>query len=81
MAAYGRARKIAWVVDYANMLQIALAGFMVMGMFVDFAYYEIFYQLIAIVVVLKEVVRHKIVEDVTAGPVHSAAAAPVPSYR
>jgi O-antigen ligase len=79
MASYGRAQRLSWVVDYADMLQIALAGFMLIGMFIDIAYYEISYQLIAIVIVMKEVVRRKIVENVTAGPAHSAAATPVPT--
>jgi probable O-glycosylation ligase (exosortase A-associated) len=81
MAAYGRAQKLSWVVDYSNMLQIALAGFMLIGMFIDIAYYEISYQLIAVVIVMKEVVRQKIVQNVATGPVPSAAAAPVPTYR
>jgi probable O-glycosylation ligase (exosortase A-associated) len=46
-----------WICHCADMLQVALIGFMVMGTFVDIAYYEIYYQLVAVMIVLKQIVR------------------------
>jgi probable O-glycosylation ligase (exosortase A-associated) len=51
----------AWVKPYADMIQVSLLGFIVMGSFVDFAYYEGYYQVVASVIVLKELLR----KDVT----------------
>lgn len=49
--------------DYADMLQITLVGFMVMGTFVDFAYYEVYYQLVAVVVIIKQKMLQRGVEE------------------
>jgi putative inorganic carbon (HCO3(-)) transporter len=51
-----------WLTDYADMLQLALIGFIIMGMFVDFAYYEIFYQLVAVIVVIKERIAQTVIQ-------------------
>jgi probable O-glycosylation ligase (exosortase A-associated) len=61
--AYGRTHtQLLWMADYADMLQAALVGFIVMGMFVDFMYYEIFYLLVAVIILLKERMHFKITE-------------------
>jgi probable O-glycosylation ligase (exosortase A-associated) len=57
---YGRALpEMVWAVDIGRMLPISLVGFMVGGTFLDFAYFEGFYQLVAVVVVTKEIVFRK----------------------
>ena len=57
---YGRATEgSSWLVDYANMFQISLLGFIIIGIFVDFAYYEVFYQLVAAIICMKEIVKSK----------------------
>jgi putative inorganic carbon (HCO3(-)) transporter len=62
--AYGRAHEgLSWMTDYADMLQITLVGFMVMGTFVDFAYYEVYYQLVAVVVIIKQKMLQRGVEE------------------
>jgi probable O-glycosylation ligase (exosortase A-associated) len=47
----------AWVLPYTDMIQVSLVGFMIMGTFVDFPYYEIYYQLLAAVVIMKKLVQ------------------------
>jgi probable O-glycosylation ligase (exosortase A-associated) len=60
----GRRKEMSWVVSYVDMLQVSLIGFLAAGMFVDFPYYEVFYQLIAVVVILKQVVQRSLVPAV-----------------
>jgi probable O-glycosylation ligase (exosortase A-associated) len=45
----------AWIVPYADMIQAAFVGFMVSGTFVDNAYFEFYYFVIAATIILKEV--------------------------
>ena len=60
---FGRTHNdVSWLADYADMLQIGLIGFLVMGIFVDFAYYEVFYQLVAIIVVIKQKIARRSLE-------------------
>jgi probable O-glycosylation ligase (exosortase A-associated) len=53
---------MAWVTVYADMVEVALSGFMIMGIFVDFAYYEVYYQLLATIIILKERIRHAVAQ-------------------
>jgi hypothetical protein len=46
---------IAWIIPYADMIQAAFVGFMVSGTFVDNAYFEFYYFVIAATIILKEV--------------------------
>jgi probable O-glycosylation ligase (exosortase A-associated) len=59
-----------WVCIYADMIQISLVVFMVSGTFLDAAYFDVLYYLIAIVVIMKEVVGHPDLEqpEVAAAP-------------
>jgi probable O-glycosylation ligase (exosortase A-associated) len=58
--AYGRGQgEMGWIIYYADMLQIALIGFAVMGFFVNFAYYEVYYQLVVAIIVIKELIRSR----------------------
>lgn len=43
-----------WMVPWADMLRISFVGYAVAGTFLDFAYFDIYYQLIAAVIILKE---------------------------
>jgi probable O-glycosylation ligase (exosortase A-associated) len=52
-------QELSWMTDYGDMLSIAVVGFVVMGVFVDFAYYEGYYQLIATVIVAKRLIPLK----------------------
>jgi probable O-glycosylation ligase (exosortase A-associated) len=59
---FGRTHKVPWIIDYTDMIQIGLIGFLVMGIFVDFAYYEVFFQIVVIIVAIKQ----RIVQRATA---------------
>ena len=58
-----------WVVAIADMLLAAFAAYMVGGMFVDLNYFDIFYQLIAMVVMLKVLAPQIAASVTTAGAV------------
>jgi probable O-glycosylation ligase (exosortase A-associated) len=57
---YGRTHTtMSWSVPYADMLISAFLVFMVSGSFLDVAYFDMFYQLVAVVAIIKEVVRRR----------------------
>jgi hypothetical protein len=51
------------------MLQTALIAFTIVGSFYDAAYFDFFYQLVAVVIILKERLRYVMVE--ASEPAHS----------
>ena len=55
-----REEGLAWFRPLPSMLEASFIGFAVAGSFVDFAYFDLFYQLIAIVVVAKEVIGRRL---------------------
>jgi probable O-glycosylation ligase (exosortase A-associated) len=46
-----------WVPVYGEMIEAALLGYMLMGMFLDFAYFEVYYQLVGIVIIARGVIK------------------------
>lgn len=46
-----------WIGDYASMVQGALLAFMISGTFLDVAYFDLYYELIAVIVILRDLVR------------------------
>lgn len=42
-----------WVHDCAQMLEVSLAGYLVSGMFLSLSYFDLFYHLVAVTVILK----------------------------
>ncbi len=50
--------EMLWAIHYADLLQMALLAFMVVGIFLDTAYFDMFYQLVAVIIIIKERVRH-----------------------
>jgi probable O-glycosylation ligase (exosortase A-associated) len=51
-----RARQVPatqWIVPYANMVEISLFGFLVSGAFLGLANFDLYYQLVAMVIILK----------------------------
>jgi len=63
MRSYGRVHaELSWVIHYADMLQAALVAFMVVGTFLDAAYFDMFYYLVAILVIIKERIRRAAAE-------------------
>lgn len=52
---YGRGHpELAWIISYADALKFSFVAFIVGGSFFDAAYFDLFFQLIAVVVILKE---------------------------
>jgi len=45
----------AWVVDLSGIIQMSLLGYIVAGTFLDFAYFDGYYQLVAVIIATKEV--------------------------
>lgn len=55
---YGMAHpSMSWVSDCADMLQMVLVAFMVVGTFLDAAYFDLFYYLVAMLIIIKERIR------------------------
>jgi probable O-glycosylation ligase (exosortase A-associated) len=52
----GRARALPsaeWIVPYTHMLEVSLLAYMISGAFLELAYFDLFYQIIASLIVLK----------------------------
>lgn len=43
-----------WMGAYASMIEVCLVVFMIVGTFLDVAYFDVYYQIIAVVILLKE---------------------------
>lgn len=52
-----------WMGDLASMLQVSLVGFLAAGAFLPMAYFALFYQLMALVVVLQVISKHEAVKS------------------
>jgi len=52
----------SWSLPYTDMLQSALSVFLVVGSFYDAAYFDFFYQLVAVIIILKERLRYATAE-------------------
>jgi probable O-glycosylation ligase (exosortase A-associated) len=64
----GRSPSSQWIVPYTHMIEVSLFGFLVSGAFLGLANFDLFYQLIAMVIILKMLYR-----------AHVTASAPLPS--
>jgi probable O-glycosylation ligase (exosortase A-associated) len=60
---------VSWMFNLAGALQIALAGFAVVGTFIDAPYFDMFYYFVAIVVIMKELMQKATVESPIATPI------------
>lgn len=54
--------EVIWVRDYARAVQISLLGYATGGAFLGVAYWDIFYHLVAICVLMKIMVNHRVEE-------------------
>jgi len=45
----------AWIIPYVNMVQFALIAYMIAGTFLDTAYFDLFYQLVGIIIIMKSI--------------------------
>jgi len=59
--AYGRVRpEMSRVVDFAKMLETALIVFLVVGTFLDSAYFDMFYYLVGVIIIMKEIMPNTV---------------------
>src|SRR5574341_48042 len=49
--------ELNWVHNYVQMLQASLAGYLVCGAFLSMSYFDLFYHLLAIIIILKKIVH------------------------
>jgi probable O-glycosylation ligase (exosortase A-associated) len=69
---------LAWAKDYATMLRLSLVSYAVGGAFLGLAYFDLFYDVIAAVVLLKILVSREIAQEAAAVRVARARAAALP---
>jgi putative inorganic carbon (HCO3(-)) transporter len=55
-------KEASWSLPYTEMLQATLIVFIVVGSFYDAAYFDFFYQLVAVIIILKERLRYATAE-------------------
>ena len=55
----GNNKNMNWVINYANMFQMSLFAFMIGGTFLGRAYFDLFYHIIAMVVIMKVFVERE----------------------
>jgi probable O-glycosylation ligase (exosortase A-associated) len=71
---------IIWAHDLASMIQVSLVGYAVTGLFLGLAYFDLYYHLIAILVITERIVLNEIaVEAADAGISARGLASPVPA--
>lgn len=72
-----RREDLKWIYDLASMLQVSLVGYAAAGAFLGLAYFDLYYNLLALIVLAKVIVR----QALGAQPVEQAAPAkPIPSF-
>jgi probable O-glycosylation ligase (exosortase A-associated) len=57
-------QELAWLVPWADVLRISFVGYAVAGTFLDFAYFDVYYQLIAAVIILKDQMQRQLSEKI-----------------
>lgn len=64
ITAYARNRpEKEWVGQYANAVQIAIVAYLIVATFLDAAYFDMFYELLASLVIAKEILRREIAQE------------------
>ena len=66
-----RHKDLYWARDLASMVQVSLVGYMAAGAFLGLQYFDLFYHLVAIIVVTKVLVAQKIAEKGDIGDAES----------
>ena len=57
---YGKAhRDSSWLIYSADMVQSALITFLVVGTFLDAAYFDMFYYLVAVIIIMKSIIKRE----------------------
>jgi len=53
---------LRWIYDLAAMLQVSLVGYAVSGAFLGLAYFDLYYNLIALIIILKNVTKKALID-------------------
>lgn len=59
--------QLKWIYDLGAMLQVSLLGYAVSGAFLGLAYFDLYYNLIALIVLAKTITRKTLAGEVSAG--------------
>ena len=59
---------LAWAADLAAMVQVSIAAYAIAGLFLNLATFDLYYHLIAIVVITQSLVRQGLMADVAPTP-------------
>lgn len=73
----GKTEQLGWMVPYSHMFESSLYGFAISGAFLEFAYFDLFMQLVAATAIMKIIARRELLaaqQEVPAG----ASGEPVP---
>ncbi len=70
---------LKWIYDLAAMLQVSLIGYAASGAFLGLAYFDLYYNLIALIVLAKVIARKALGEEVNEAPEETATKA-IPSF-
>ncbi len=68
---------LKWIYDLASMLQVSLVGYAASGAFLGLAYFDLYYNLIALIVLAKVIARKELLEQ----PVEERESGTVPKVR
>ena len=71
----------AWLVNYASMVQISVAAFMVAGAFYNLAYFDLLYFFVAVTIILKQLVADRLVSVPVEAPAPGEAWAARPANQ
>ena len=66
---------VGWAADYAAMVQASVIGFLASGIFLNLAYFDLFYFLVAVAIVLRRLVTEPEAATVSAPARHATPAA------
>jgi probable O-glycosylation ligase (exosortase A-associated) len=64
----GEDQELSWAVDLAAMVQVSIAAYAIAGLFLNLATFDLYYHLIAIVIVASALVRRGVPSTVAAAP-------------
>ncbi len=67
---------LSWAGDLAAMMQVSMVGYAVGGAFLGLSYFDLYYHLVAVIVVLKAIVAEEAVLAAVAGPGDTTDATP-----
>ena len=67
-------QELSWASDLASMVQVSIAAYAIAGLFLNLATFDLYYHLIAIVVIASALVRQRLASRLAAASHHQATA-------